>query len=213
MYIINEQDFQRQYSLPNNQGRTQEGSDSQATQFIDGYARLFLKDALGTTLFNELDSHITDGVLDDSAPQKWLDLVNGKDYTIDSKDKTWKGLIYNDGAFTNSVLIPFVYYHWLLNELSTMTSLGEKVLNAKNAVNTNSTQRLTQAWNDFVQMNQRKEYHNQAKYSIVNGVPFTDWFGGNEGVNVCLIEYLEDNKEDYPDANMRTYRVKNQFGL
>lgn len=214
MYLIEEQDFQRQYYIAGSQGRTQDGSSSLLTQFIDGFVPQFLKDALGITLFNELDSNITDGELDENAPQKWKDLVNGKIYIVNDIEKEWKGLVYNMGAFKESILIPYVYYHWLENELSTMTATGDKVISSKNAVNVNPNQRLVKCWNDFVTMNQHcSDYNYYPSISIVNGVKFTDWLSNSTSTYVSLIEFLQDNETDYPDANLKVYNYKNQFGL
>lgn len=95
-----------------------------------------------------------------------------------------------------------------------MSGVGEVVLNAKNAININSTQRLTSVWNEFVDMYQGK----QTKYTYSeyrrNGIKVIDWLGNNTNdYYSSLIMFLSDNKEDYPDAPLKMYNTINQFGL
>lgn len=213
MYIITPDYFQKQYTIPN----IDEMDSKNATVLeicIDQYVRICLQNALGFNLWKELDSNITDGVLDSGAPQKWLDLVNGKTYTKDGKDYTWKGLIYTEGIYKGSLLVPFVYYQFLKENVSLLTGTGEKVLDASNAIGVNSTQRMVMSWNDFV-----NQYQGQCLFShhvnryYHDGVLVEDYFTGNDSEQVNLIQYLEDNETEYPNAQKKLYNVKNQLGL
>ena len=95
-----------------------------------------------------------------------------------------------------------------------MSGVGEVVLNAKNAVNINSGQRLTSIWNEFVEMYQGK----QSKYTYNeyyrNGVKVIDWIGNDTNdYYSSLIMFLYHNEVDYPDAPLKMYNTINQFGL
>ena len=180
---------------------------------IEQYVRLCLQNALGYNLWKELDLNITDGVLNTGAPQKWLDLVNGKTYTKESKTFTWKGLIYTEGIYKGSLLVPFVYYHFLKENVSLLTGTGEKVLDASNAIGVNSTQRMVMSWNDFVNQYQGQCFNYSVNRYYHDGVLVEDYFTGNDSEQVNLIQYLEDNQADYIDAHKRLYKVQNQLGL
>ena len=213
MYIITPDYFQKQYTIPNI-----DEMDSKNTTVleicIDQYVRVCLQNALGYNLWKELDLNITDGVLDSGAPQKWLDLVNGKTYTKDGKTFTWKGLIYTEGIYKGSLLVPFVYYHFLKENVSLLTGTGEKVLDASNAIGVNSTQRMVMSWNDFVNQYQGQwSFSNHVNRYYHDGVLVEDYFTGNNIEQVNLIQYLEDNQADYIDAHKRLYKVQNQLGL
>lgn len=201
MYIIDDTYFIKELYVPN---LNEMDSDTLTTleTAVDRYVRQFLRDALGNVLFTELDSHITDGVLDAGAPQKWLDLVNGVD--------GWKGLAFTEGTYKGSILAKYVYYHWLKDAVSNMTGTGEKVITATDALAVNSTQRLTNVWNDFVEDNQGIFVLNRWTYGY-------DHFYLNEyychDTNYSLIRFLNDKSEDYPDANKKVYEIKNQLGL
>ena len=75
-YIIDETYFVRKYLVPNSQ-ELNTGANKELQGYIDSMARLCLKDALGNVLFKDFDSNVTKGNLSSSAPQKWLNLVNG----------------------------------------------------------------------------------------------------------------------------------------
>ena len=213
MYIITPDYFQKQYTIPN----IDEMDSKNATVLeicIDQYVRVCLQNALGYNLWKELNLNIKDGVLDIGAPQKWLDLVNGKTYTKDGKTFTWKGLIYTEGIYKGSLLVPFVYYHFLKENVSLLTGTGEKVLDASNAIGVNSTQRMVMSWNDFVNQYQGQSLfsHHVNRY-YHDGVLVEDYFTGNDSEQVNLIQYLEDNQADYIDAHKRLYKIQNQLGL
>lgn len=215
MYIIDETYFNQEYYIPN---LNEMDSDNMETleSYIDKYVRFLLQKLLGYELFKDLDNNIASGVMLPTAPQKWLDLVNGKEYTnSQGKLVKWQGLIYSDGAFKSSLLTPFVYYSWLKDRVSTMTGTGEKVIDAQNATNVNSNQRLVTTWNDFLEMYQGNviNYSPCNKY-YHNGVPVYDYFGGGySDTYVNLIQFLKDNEANYPDAQLQLYKPQNQFGL
>ena len=201
MYIIDETFFIKELYVPN---LNEMDSDTLTTleTSVDRYVRQFLRDALGNVLFTELDSYITDGVLDAGAPQKWLDLVNGVD--------DWKGLKFEEGTYKGSILAKYVYYYWLKDAVSNMTGTGEKVITATDALAVNSTQRLTNVWNDFVEDNQGVFNPDRCYYGYLDY--YSNWNCNND-VNYSLIRFLSDKSEDYPDANKKVYEIKNQLGI
>lgn len=223
MYIIDGTYFTRELSIPG-VAELRSNSTTELNLFIDEKSRLLLQDALGNVLFNDFDSNVIDGVLDVGAPQRWLNLVNGVDYTFAGEDYTWQGLKFDQGAYKKSLISYFVYYHWLEDQVSEMTTLGEVRGKAKNTLPINSTQRLVSTWNTFVRLYQggydRHYNHACRNYSYnpttyyKRGIRFYDYFGGNdESGFVSLITFLIHNKEDYPDANLEIYEFQNQMGL
>lgn len=217
MYLINGTYFQRDLTIPN----TTE-ADSKAMlvleQFIDEKCRLLMRDLLGVTLYNELNSYLVNGMLPavpefptiDPVPLKWRNLVTGCEYSVNDVNYKWMGLYWSEGTAKGSLLADFTYYYWLLNELSFMSGVGEVRAEAKGAENVNSTQRLVNVWNRFVERYQGvcNGYHSVYSY----------WFGGNVYGNhqddtVTLLQFIADNSEDYPNTDNRRYNVKNQLGL
>lgn len=165
-------------------------------------------------LFKDLDSNITNGNLKDDAPAKWKNLVNGVEYTKDDQLIKWDGLLIKEGAFRKSLLANFTFYHWLQYNQTTMSGVGEVVLQAKNAISINSTQRQVGVWNEFVEMYQGKQSKFYRREYYHRGVKVIDWLGNDTSNHyVSLCKFLSDNSDDYPDVNPKRYALKNQLGL
>jgi len=212
MYLIDQTYFIKQYHIPN---LNEMDSDvlSNLEQYIDKDARSVVKDALGYVLFKEFDEYVINGELDALAPQKWQDLVHGKEYLKNDEMVKWKGLAYSEGISKNSLLVPLIYHNWLKDNISQVTGVGEKVVSAQNAINVNSNQRIVGAWNDFLSMYQGKILYKLPTSSIVRGIKFTDWTGTNFSDDIHLIGFLEDNEVDFPNALKAIYNSKNQLGI
>lgn len=189
---------------------------------IDKYVRSLLRGALGNILFKDLDSNIANGVLKDTAPDKWKNLVNGVEYTKDEVVYNWPGLIQTEGTFKNSILAKFVYFYWLKDSVSLLTGTGEKNITAEGAIGSNSTQKLVTVWNSFIedyQPNYEGGYHQQfmtrySYYPYPSDLPIFDCLANNADTGiVSLIQFLTDSETDYPDAALTMYEPMNQLGL
>lgn len=209
MFIINTTYFIKSLSVPNTEEPTSDASIELETS-IDRYVSQFLKLTLGNVLFTDLKANTTDGVLNPSAPIKWVNLVNGCDYTLDGKTYTWQGLKYTEGLFKVSLLANFVYvnhYQSIIN-----SQLGQVIIEPKNGVNADYTTHLVDVWNEFVEMYQGSSCNEPQQY-YRNGVLFTDYFGNRESGFVSYLQFLLDNETDYPDVPAQSLEFKNSFGL
>lgn len=204
MYIIDETYFQSDKAIPNSL-ELNSSVLNVLEQFIDVKSRLLLKNALGYELFNDLDSNITDGVIDALAPQKWLDLVNGIEYVKGMETLKWQGLIYTEGEKKSSLLADFVYYYWLENEAIKNTGVGLVTATSKNASNVNYGQTLSRHWNNFV-------IQYQGNLIDYNTLMFDFWHYRDNNY-VSLLQFLQDNDTEYPNATLLLYNLKNEFGI
>lgn len=222
MYIIDQTYFAREIRVPGIQELRSEELDN-LNLFIDEKAREILQQALGFTLFNDLDSQIIDGQLrTNPAPDpRWSRLVSGYTYTLSGEEFRWQGLAFSQGAYKKSLLAFYTFYFFLEDHVSQLSTLGEVQGKSKNAPAVNSTQKYIKAWNKFVELYQG-DY--QGYYSGINrvpnvsikrGVPYYDYAGdGYDRTNfVSLLRYLSDNATDYPNAALRLYDYKNQLGI
>lgn len=215
MYLIDATYFTREFNIPNiNNAQSDTATDIES--FGDEKPRLFMQNVLGYNLFTDFDTYVISGVFDSGigTPQKWKDLVNGKEYTKDGKLVKWQGLLQTIGVFKKSLLTNYTYYEWLISRLSTVSGIGEIQLQGQNSASVNSTQRLVTVWNEFVQMYQGSYYNSgRADVYFKGFVQVVDWLGGQNQDEISLIQFLIDNQTDYPDANLMRYEVKNQLGL
>jgi hypothetical protein len=208
MYLINEANFTRELSIPNLTS-SQSGNATELGYYGDEKPRLLLQMSLGNVLFSQLDSQVTNGVLDNDADQKWLNLVNGCEYD----GKVWRGLNYEEGSFKVSLLAYFTFWNWLNDSNS-----NNYQTQVKNAENINPTSTMVNIWNRFLEMYQGlNNFNNLPRVSNVNGAIFVDYYQGGTNSNyVNLLQFLQDNATDYPDAQLYTFENisnSNSLGL
>ena len=204
LYIPNNKDIS---AAPLSEGSAM----SEIEFFIDKYERELLLNALGVTLYNLLVTAMDDLP---SADQKWQDLVNGKDYTINSKTHRWEGL---KGYNKQSLIAFYVYCQYLRNDESTYTTTGVVQNTAKNAENYNPTGKYINAWSSFMCQYQKDNYYNEPRV-IYNGSGEMglDYFNNND-VQRSLYQYLTDANEldptAFPDFEFRFYNIKTSLGI
>ena len=207
MYLINEANFTRELSVPNLIS-SQSGNAVELNYYADEKPRLLLQMCLGNVLFSQLNSQITNGVLNANADQKWKYLVNGKVYD----DKVWKGLNYQEGSFKISLLAYFTFWNWLNDSNS-----NNYQTQVKNAENINPTSTMVNIWNRFLEMYQGLNNKICPVTHFINGVTFVDYYQGGTNSNyVSLLQFLKDNSTDYPDAQLYTFENlsnSNSLGL
>jgi len=164
--------------------------------------RDLLLNALGLTLYNELQTALVDIA---NADQKWKDLVNGVEYD----GKIWEGLSNPKTFITYAV-----YYKFLNMESDYWTTFGTVKAEAANAINVTPFYKLTSAWNKFMQKYQSGSCPFPEYYSGLNW-EFIDWYGRHDAVNVSLYEYLRDKADLYnwlPEY-FKYYQSVNTFGI
>lgn len=203
MYIISTQEFIKATFI-SNVNETNSGISEKVNAYIDTCVPNLLKDALGTTLFTELNSNIVNGVLSNTAPQKWKDLVNGVTYTKDSKTYVWEGLLINRGLFKESLLTYYVWCEWMNDNVYQNSSSGNVISNTKNAVSVSPVPNMAKNWNSFLTMYQGcNDYATSPRVIYANNAIFYDYYNNENGTNniVSLIQFLKDNDTNYPTAN------------
>lgn len=212
MYIIDATYFNRDKNIPNINEVQTEAYDI-VNSFCDELGRQLLRDALGNDLFNDFDTYVVAGVFDNSsAPQKWIDFVEGKEYIVNDVSHKWSGLISTQGVFKKSLITDYVYAKWLEFNFTTQSGVGEVTLNPQNANIVNPTQNIVRCWNNFLEMYQGNTLAYPSIY-YNGGSKVVDWYGGTRSTNVSLLSFLQDNETDYPNADLRVYEFKNQLGV
>lgn len=208
MYIINEDDFQRIFFVPESQGQNQidDAVKDELMQYVDGYVRKYLKENLGFVNFKDLNSHITSGVLNDGAPVKWSNLVNGVTYTYNNNQYRWDGLIYTEGTHISSLLVAVSFYEWKKGKVSTPTSTGDVILEIKGGSRANPANLILTAWNEFVRMH-------QGEISEFNPYKECNDIQEPKSGYVNFRTFLKHNEADYPNAPIKTYRFGNRYGI
>ena len=211
MYIIDDTYFQAPKREIANLNEADSRSFAELEMLIDYKCRSLLLYFLTVEEVSELESHLVNGLfptVTTGIPQKWIDLVNGKTYELNGVSLVWNGLKYSKGTFKGSLLADYVYYFWLIDQVSYMTGTGDSKANPKGAKSVNPTQRLVRVWNDFVEQYQMDGFGFYDPFGLYYG-----YFNAFQKSDVSLIQFLQDNNEIYPNENRRYFELQNQMGL
>ena len=201
--------------IPNNKdvSARPEGTPSKQSEidfFIETYERELLLNAFGTTIYNELVIAYSDL---DNASQKWQDLINGVDYTINGKLHKWEGL---KGFNKQSLIANYIFCAYLRNDEQIYTTVGVVKSTAENAVLSDATPKFIKSWNSFIEKYQSTT--NGSPEIIVNGSGAVglDYYGNKSSI-VSLYQFLTDANEldatAFPNFEFRFYQPYNSFGI
>lgn len=194
--LISRSVFQNGLLIANSQDTTPNsnllGNKVKLDSFIEQYERDILITTLGYDLYKELQSNLevlngqTEQSVKVSADQKWKDLVNGCEMTIDGYIYKFDGLKSN-----NSFIADYVYYKFMEDDLKNHSGVGFIQANPNGEIKTNPTQKLVSVWNDMVEkiMFQDKPYM------------------------LSLYAFLDYNNVDFPKWLGKNFEYKNQYGL
>jgi hypothetical protein len=181
--------------------------------YITQYERELLLDALGITLYDELQLALVDLPGSD---QKWQDLVEGVTYVNSSSvSKRWDGL---QGFNKQSVIAFYIYTEYLRNYNETFTTVGTVKNNAKNATNYDATPKYIKAHISFIEQYQSDTTSSPTIRFNEFGSVGIDWYG-SEKVTVSLYQYLLDSNElddtSFPDFEnyFKFYVTQNSKGF
>ena len=175
--------------------------------YIIEFERELLINALGVVLYDALQTQLaklpfsvdTDPPSLETAPKRWIDLVNGVTYTNPSSvKKRWEGL---RGANKQSLVACYVYTQYLRNYNETFATTGVVRNDSKNATNYDATPKYIRAYNKFLGQYQADSLPNPITYVNRFGTNGLDWYG-SESSTVSLYQFLTDsnNKDSiFPD--------------
>lgn len=193
--------------------------------YISTYERDVLIKLLGYSLYKEFSDQFDVDANDQwtikpLADQKWKDLLNGKEYTIDNVTYNFRGLIFSEGIGTSlinrSLLSYYVYYNFLSNDVDNYSSVGVQNETAKNATKVSAIPKAVKAWNNFY--NLAVGSYSTPHY-LVNGSGTIglDWLGGDGSGERSLYEFMNDINTQTPDTyenwKPQFFDNINQFGI
>ncbi|SHH95992.1 hypothetical protein SAMN05421866_0046 [Chryseobacterium oranimense] len=176
--------------------------------------------AFGFEMWEDFKQYITNGI-DGNTPGNYLEIINGKTYTIQGKKHYWEGLILPETK--ESLLADYVYCTYHDDNQTQTTGIGEVAVDNKVGNRVSMTSKMTKVWNRFIEK-LHGGFRSHPSGFTIEGNPFwylpgggVDYYGINrKSGNVSLVQFLFDNKSDYPllDTNYRRFgEFKNELGL
>lgn len=191
------------------------GGSNNFNTFIDQFEEEALVFALGQKLYNEFIVDNTDGngTVNPGADQKWFDLMNGVEYTLNGVTYFWKGIKYQVNTRNYSLLAYYVYHRYINEQQSYVSDVGTVSADAQNAMKTSAIRRSVKAYQKFIKM-YGDNCHISKNFYYHNGVLIKDYSheADNSGV-VSLYKFLMDNEENYDDWRFTRLENKNSFGI
>lgn len=137
--LIDDTYFIREINIPQN------ALDSDMSVFIAQYEKEVLILLLGYDLYVDFIANPSD--------TRWSRLISGHEYDVSYQGLTttikWNGLTNTDLI---SLLAYYIYYWYLNFHATDTTSVGESVIEKENALGVTPVQKMTSAWNNFVDL-------------------------------------------------------------
>lgn len=151
------------YKIPN-----QEEETSLDNYFVNKEEQL-LKDLLGYAFAQELiDQALTSG----TPAAKWMNLINGDEYTYNDKTYKWVGL--------RKLLIPAIYAEWVGDSFDKLTNIGVGINSKDNFTVISPGVRISRAWNTYSEMCGASycQQNTLFGYLQANASDFTEYWDG-----------------------------------
>lgn len=165
--------------------------------------------ALGYEQFAELMAQFnSDGTYVTTPVQKWVDLVDGKEYN----GKKWKGLRYEAGDKKISLIAYYVFFYYLQEDFTTYSTTGIQAAKAENSVSQTPNQKQAQVWNKFVDMYNGDSANKPSLFTNWNGTGIR-WGSANNANQVSLYRFLSDNSDVYDTSFFTFQSVINPYNL
>jgi len=153
--------FQVPFSIPNTDKPT---VISSLSVLIEYYENQLLNLLFGSKMYADYKAGIT------SSTQIWVDIRDGKAYSVNGKNYVWQGL--RVPANKTSIIALYVYYYYLESKASETTGVGEQVNNSEAAEATNPSFKMIKAWNEMV--NWKNDLY---AFLNANEAIYPDWDG------------------------------------
>jgi len=199
--------------IPNNNNKNSEvpgvpNVGSELDSLISEIERPFIIELLGIESATELEVALLDL---NNADQKWKDLVEGVNYTIDTIVYRFDGLRGNN---KESLLAYYVFCKYMEQDESTYSTTGVVRSDASNAHSFSPSRKYLDCWYLFLNAYQNKTSANNPIVFERNGILGIDYYGQKrKGGLVTLETFLTDHEEDYVDFHIERHETKNSLGI
>ena len=166
------------------------GVGSQLNNGIAKYEPEVLIKCFSYSLYKEFMSQFENYVIKESAEQKWKDLLTGKDYQINDKDYSWRGLIFEEAGVKKSLIANYVFHNCIARGNTNIGIQKEKSTQEMQTIKT----LYINSWNDFVEMTTISNNGLVSLYQFIN-------------------DMNEINSNTYQNFNPTAFKKMNQFSI
>ena len=184
-----------------------ESGSSTIDSSIDKYEKEVLLKVLGYDLYQLFIDNPTDA--------RFVDLSVGKEFEFDFCGKTVKRKYVGfKNSEKESLIAYYVYFkHQSINQTFTST-VGEVRSSTENASPASANQKLTRAWNNFVELSgdlNNTYYNNYNNHYYFNSLEISTYQHVNSAPS--LFNFILANKDVYPEWEFMPTEQINIFGI
>lgn len=197
--------------------------------YISQYEREALIKTLGYTLYNEFSDQFDVSAnnvwtLKGAADAKWGELLNGKEYTVNSNTVFYRGMVFTEPYSTanatgddlnRSFMAYYIYYNYLNDDMEDYGGTGITELQAKNATRISPIPKSIRSWRRFYEL-VVGTFNQPALLQNRTGMIGLDWFGTND-TERSLYQFIDDQNtlvaDTYADWEPTRFDNENQFGI
>lgn len=122
------------------------------TRFIPTYEKEYLLKALGYPLYKAF----IEGIAVLTPDQKWIDLRDGVDYTVNDKLYRWNGFINSDKV---TPIANYVFCEYLTVNAVQSNGIGTAGADQQNATRYSPSDKIQRVWYDMQDMNDSLEHY------------------------------------------------------
>lgn len=194
--------------------------DTRLEEEIKRGERDVLSYAFGWEMWLDFSRYIKNGE-DPDVPLNYKNIIHGKTYEREGKTCIWLGLIQPETK--ESLLSDYVYCNYRKDNVTQTTQAAESKIESKVGGSMSATPKIVKAWNNFIEKLHGGFRSNPSGFTF-EGNPY--WLLPKGGIDyygiyrrsgpVSLVQFLFDNKEDYPLLDqdfVRFGEFKNEFGI
>lgn len=206
--------FNRDIDIPN---LNKDDGDSFETDYINKYQKEYLQKSLGYAMFKDFET-----ALSGTPDQKWTDLLEGKDYTVEIEGETvatrWNGLQNTEMI---SPIAYYVYFKWLKSNYAQLTGTGVGISDKENATNHVPNFKAVHAWNEYIKLTGNiKDYTCRSNYLYLKNTKNNKYY--REDLNFIddsikldesLFMYLYANRENFTNWIFTNDVKQNVYGI
>ena len=142
--IIDQSYFVGEINIP---GTDKPDVQERLTWFIAKYEPVLLRALLGHTLYKAFLAGKGAGEV--PGEQRFLDLLNGVEFSTGSRTEYWPGLIQPGEGYGRSLIANYVYYWYMRDQASQTTAVGEAQAGTDGAARVSPALKMVRAWNEM----------------------------------------------------------------
>lgn len=161
-----------------------QGAYNDLQAYVDRFEADALNQLLGYALAKLVLAYENPG-----SDQRIIDIVEGKEYTVNGYTVKWNGLVNSDKV---SLLADYVYVQYVIGKMVTLQNVGPAVSSVENGVIVGVMPLIMPVWHEMRELS---------------------GYIGQDYLSASLYNYFYNHESDYPELIFREFEPLNHLGI